>query len=205
MKLDDLKAGWKTEVTQVNETMDITQIIQSLEKETKKFDKHVKRRDILEISIALLLIPVWVWKLFYSASVIQSVGLLIAIVACVFIPYKLVKAKQVVTAKDNSILANLLVEKNKLENQKNLLESIAIWYISPLMVAIVLITAGARVNEAGLPLISETLVIYYGFCALLVVGVYLLNKRAAANKFGPLLDKVNRQISELKKLNEVSE
>jgi len=73
------------------------------------------------------------------------------------------------------------------------------------MVAIVLITAGARVNEAGLPLISETLVIYYGFCALLVVGVYLLNKRAAANKFGPLLDKVNRQISELKKLNEVSE
>jgi len=96
MKLDDLKAGWKTEVTQVNETMDITQIIQSLEKETKKFDKHVKRRDILEISIALLLIPVWVWKLFYSASVIQSVGLLIAIVACVFIPYKLVKAKQVV-------------------------------------------------------------------------------------------------------------
>jgi len=205
MKLDDLKAGWKTEVTQVNETMDITQIIQSLEKETKKFDKHVKRRDILEISIALLLIPVWVWKLFYSASVIQSVGLLIAIVACVFIPYKLVKAKQVVTAKDNSILANLLVEKNKLENQKNLLESIAIWYISPLMVAIVLITAGARVNEAGLPLISETLVIYYGFCALLVVGVYLLNKRAAANKFDPLLDKVNRQISELKKLNEVSE
>jgi len=205
MKLDDLKAGWKTEVTQVNETMDITQIIQSLEKETKKFDKHVKRRDILEISIALLLIPVWVWKLFYSASVIQSVGLLIAIVACVFIPYKLVKAKQVVTAKDNSILANLLVEKNKLEKQKNLLESIATWYISPLMVAIVLITAGARVNEAGLPLISETLVIYYGFCALLVVGVYLLNKRAAANKFGPLLDKVNRQISELKKLNEVSE
>jgi len=195
MKLDDLKAGWKIEVEQTNESIDLTNMVESIEKETNKLDKSVKRRDLLEISIALLLIPVWTWKLFYSASLIQSVGLWIAILACLFIPFKMLKAKQVDAPKEDSVLAFLAVEKMKLENQKKLLESIALWYISPLMLAIVLITAGAAVNSEGLPQINQGLGIYYISCALLSVGVYFLNKRAAKKQFTPLLDKVNQRIN----------
>ncbi len=203
MKFDDLKTGWKTEVEKTGKQQDLTRLVESLEKETKKLDKSIKRRDIMEISIALLLIPVWAWKLFYSASLLQTIGLWIAIVACIYIPYKLLKARQVESAKDDSLLAFLSVEKSKVEKQKELLETIAIWYLSPLMVAIVLITAGSKVDDAGVPQISEQLMVNYLFCGVLYVGIYFLNKRAAKKKFAPLLDRVNQQIQELKSLNNV--
>lgn len=202
MKLDDLKVGWESEVTQPEGQANLTEVLDSLVKETTKVDKSIKRRDILEISIALLLIPIWGWKLFYSAGMMQSIGLWIAILACIYIPYRLMKAKKVSAPQDDSVLAYLEVEKIKLQNQKFLLETIALWYISPLMTAIVLITAGATVNDVGIPQIALQLMIYYSFCALLVVGTYLLNSRAAKKKFQPLLDKVNQRISEI---NESSE
>jgi hypothetical protein len=205
MNFDDLRAGWKTEVEQTSQQVDLTKVIESIKKETGKVDKSVKRRDILEISIALLLIPVWVWKLFYSVSLIQTVGLWVAIFASLFIPYKMLKAKQVEAPKNDSLLSFLTVEKVKLKNQKNLLETVAVWYIAPLMLSIFLITLGARVNSDGIPEVTLSLVIYYVACALLSVGVYFLNKRAARRQFTPLLDKVEQRIKELEDLNEVSE
>jgi hypothetical protein len=203
MKLDDLKANWKTAIESDNSTQDLSPMIELLVKETSKVDKSIKRRDRLEISIALLLIPVWSWKLFYSASLVQTTGLWIAIVACLYIPYKLLKAKQINAPKDNSVMAFLQFEKIKIENQKKLLESVAVWYIAPLMVAIVLITAGATVDETGIPRITEQLAIYYGFCVMLVIGIYFLNKRAVKKQLLPLLDKIKQRISELNDLKEI--
>jgi hypothetical protein len=203
MKLDDLKANWKTAIESDNSTQDLSPMIELLVKETSKVDKSINRRDRLEISIALLLIPVWSWKLFYSASLVQTTGLWIAIVACLYIPYKLLKAKQINAPKDNSVMAFLQFEKIKIENQKKLLESVAVWYIAPLMVAIVLITAGATVDETGIPRITEQLAIYYGFCVMLVIGIYFLNKRAVKKQLLPLLDKIKQRISELNDLKEI--
>ena len=203
MKLDDLKANWNAEIASDNCTQDLSPMIKLLAKETSKMDKSIKRRDILEISIALLLIPIWSWKLFYSASLVQSIGLWIAILACLYIPYKLIRAKQVEAPKDNSVMAFLQVEKTKIENQKKLLESIAVWYISPLMLAIVLITAGATVDELGIPRLTEQLAIYYGFCMLLNIGIYFLNRRAVKKQLLPLLDKIKQRISDLNEFKEV--
>ena len=205
MKLDDLKNEWKNEITQLADKQNVSNVIESLEKEATKLDKSIKRRDFLEISIALLLIPVWTWKLFYTASLMQTIGLWIAILACLLIPYKLLKAKQVDARKDESILAFLNTEKNKLEKQKTLLESIAIWYITPLFTAIVLITAGATVDASGIPQITEQLAIYYSCCVLLVVGIYFLNKRAAKKQLAPLLDNINTRIQDLSNFSEVAE
>lgn len=205
MKLDDLKTSWKKEIEQPENKQDLSDLVKSLRKETSKLDKSVKRRDFIEISIALMLIPVWIWQLFVVTSLMQTIALWILIIACIFIPYKMTKAKQVDAPKDNSVMAFLEVEKVKLESQKKLLESIAVWYISPLMLGIILFTAGATVDEAGIPQINEQLAIYYFFCALLSVGVYWLNKRGAKKQFTPLLDKVNQRIKELTELNEVSE
>ena len=200
----NLKQDWKNEVLQVTDKQNVSNVIESLEKETTKLDKSIKRRDYLEISIALLMVPIWIWKLFYAASLMQSVGLWIAIFACLLIPYKLVKAKQVDTQKDDSILAFLNTEKNKLEKQKTLLESVAIWYIAPIFTAIILITAGATVDASGIPQITEQLAIYYGCCVLLVVGVYFLNKRGVKKQLSPLLDNVNKRIQDLKDFSEVA-
>jgi hypothetical protein len=66
-----------------------------------------------------------------------------------------------------------------------------------------LITAGATVDETGIPRITEQLAIYYGFCVMLVIGIYFLNKRAVKKQLLPLLDKIKQRISELNDLKEI--
>ena len=88
-------------------------------------------------------------------------------------------------------------EKQKVAQQKQLLESVVSWYIAPLAISIVLITLGATVDTLGVPQIHSNLMVYYGFLVLLIVGIYLLNKRAAKKKFGPLLENIEKRLKEL--------
>lgn len=197
MKLDDLKKDWQETIEKPSTTNDLTEVITMLEQQTTKIDKEIKRRDILEISIAVLLIPVWIYGLFNSAGTMQSTGLIIAILSCIYIPYRLLKAKKINAPKDTNIKAFLESEKQKLSQQKQLLESIVTWYIAPLTISIICITLGATVDASGVPHLNEQLITYYGFLGLLVVGAYLLNKRSAKKKFEPLLSKIEQRLSEL--------
>lgn len=197
MKLDDLKQDWQETIRPPSTENNLTEVIAMLEKETTKIDKEIKRRDILEISIAMLLIPVWIYGLFTSAGTLQTLGYIVALVACLYIPYRLINAKKVSAPKDTSIIAFLESEKQKVMQQKQLLESIVSWYIAPLATAIVLITLGSTVDATGLPHLNDFLIQYYGLLALLIVGVYFLNKRAAKKKFGPLLENIEQRLSEL--------
>jgi predicted membrane channel-forming protein YqfA (hemolysin III family) len=200
MKLDDLKTSWQEQVKEPTEQeylAALSDALNQLEKETSKLDKSIKRRDFLEISIALLLIPVWCWKLFYSAGLMQTVGLIVLILACIYIPYKLLKAKRIKAPKSSSVVDFLRVEKQKLENQKKLLETVAWWYISPMFLGIILVTLGAQLDEFGVPHINPQMWSYYGFCILLVIGTYGLNKRAAKKQFSPMINKVDQRLKEL--------
>jgi len=197
MKLDDLKQDWQQTLSSAPTTDNLKEVIKVLEKETTKIDNEIKRRDILEISIAILLIPVWIYGLFNSVSLMQTTGYIIAIVSCCYIPYRLVKAKRITISTDKSIKAFLETEKQKTQQQKQLLESIVWWYIAPLTISIVLITLGATVNGTGMPQLNSILTSYYGFLLLLIVGIYLLNKRAAKKKFAPLLKQIEQRLAEL--------
>jgi hypothetical protein len=197
MKLDDLKQDWQKNIEQVSAPENLNEVIQMLEKETTKIDKEIKRRDFLEISIALLLIPVWILGLFISKGSIQTIGYIIAIASCIYIPYKLISAKKVTAPKLSNIKAFLEREKQKISQQKQLLESIVWWYIAPLTLSIVLITLGGTVNEAGIPSMNDHLYFYYGCLTLLIVGIYFLNKRGAKKKFDPLLTNIEQRLTEL--------
>ena len=198
MKLDDLKQDWQETIITPSPSDNFDEVITMLEKQTTTIDKEIKRRDILEISIAILLIPVWIYGLFTSAGTMQSAGLILAILSCLYIPYRLLKAKKVTSTQSSNIKVFLETEKQKISQQKRLLESIAAWYIAPLTISIILITLGGTVDPSGMLHLSEPLIQYYGFLALLIVGIYFLNKRAAKKKFGPILEKIEQRLAELK-------
>ncbi|MEW6989757.1 hypothetical protein AADZ91_03620 [Colwelliaceae bacterium 6441] len=197
MKLDDLKQEWQQTVNTSCTEDNLTEVITALKKETTKIDKEIKRRDFLEISISIFLTPFWIFGLINSVSTMQTLGCWIALITSFYIPYKLVKAKQVPPTKNTSIKAFLLQEKQKLLQQKQLLESIVWWYIAPITTSIVLITLGATVDSSGSPMVNEHLTFYYGCLILLIVGIYFLNKRAAKKKFTPMLNNVEQRIAEL--------
>jgi len=197
MRLDDLKEEWQQEIEPAKCEDHLKALVDEVKTKTLKIDKEIKRRDILEILIALLLIPFWVYGLFSSAGNIQSIGLWVLIIACLFIPYKLIKAKQVSPTKDASVKGFLIKEQEKLKLQNDLVNSVVWWYLLPLLTGIILVTLGGTVNEFGVPQITEQLAIYYSFLGLLCIAVYLLNKRAANKKFAPLLKQVEKKLAQL--------
>ena len=124
MKLDDLKQDWQQAIETQSTPDSLTEVIDMIEQQTTKIDKEIKRRDFLEIGIAVFLIPVWLWTLLNSASTMQSIGLIIAIVACMYIPYRLISAKKVDTKKSSSVKDFLVQEKQKIQQQKQMLASL---------------------------------------------------------------------------------
>lgn len=199
MQLDDLKQDWQNTLQSEPVPTNLTEFIANIEQQTSKIDKEVKRRDFLEISVAVLLVPFWVFGLYISVSTMQTIGCVVALAACIIVPYRLTIAKRIEARKCNSIKDFLLQEKQKLSQQKQMLESIAWWYIGPITTAILLITLGANVDASGIPQINERMAWYYIFLAILIIGVYALNKQAAKKKFGPLLDNVNKHLSDIER------
>lgn len=197
MKLDDLKQDWQQAIETESTPDNLTEMINMIEQQTTKIDKEVKRRDFLEIGTAVIIIPFWIWGLLNSASTMQSIGFVIALAACIYVPYRLISAKKVDAKKSGSVKDFLVQEKQKIQQQKQMLESIVWWYIAPLTVAILLIALGGKVNEQGIPQISSSMYWYYASVGLLMVGVYFLNKRAAKNAFAPLLKNIEQRLAEM--------
>ncbi len=197
MKLDDLRIVWSKEVESEVSDSSISNVLSMIESETGKMDKTIRRRDLLETTTALFLLPVWFWKLFDSPSMISTLGLIVLILSCIFIPVKLWKSKQVGNRLTGSTRDFLESERVKLENQIGMLSSVFWWYLLPLSSGIFLFSLGVKVDINGAPIITNGLLVYYMICFIFMVLVYYMNKRSVNKKFIPLLQQINSQIKEL--------
>ncbi|WP_046006504.1 hypothetical protein [Pseudoalteromonas rubra] len=197
MKLDDLKQNFEQQIQSSSSEAKLTLQVDELKAKTKKYQRDIKVRDFMEISISLLLIPVWLYGLTISVNWMQSLGCVLATLTSLYIPYKLLKARRLTPCKDDSIRAYLHQERQRLAQQKQLLENIVWWYIAPVFVSVMLITLGANMDDEGVIRLALHMQVYYLLVLFGMVGIYFWNKRAAEKRFGPLLTRVEQQLNEL--------
>ena len=197
MKLDDLKQTWTQEVKALDINQNLGPAIEVLEKETISFDKQIKRRDFIETFVAAICIPAWIFGLTNADHWIETTGLIILLLACIFIPLILRKTRANETDKLVGIKSFLFNEKTKVKKQIKLLSNVVVWYIAPIFSGVILYTLGANIDESGQLQLDSHMWTYYGFVVALSVGVYLLNKQSVKKKFQPILEKIERQLTEL--------
>ncbi len=197
MQLDDLKLAWAEEVKILDNKPEISSAIDALEEETVKLDRDIKRRDVMESLIALCLVPFWIYRMFSYNSMIELTGLIILTLACLFIPYRLRKARHTLPNKLSSIKAFLTLEKQKIQSQMTLLGSVLSWYLAPLYIGIVLVSVGDRVDEAGAVVITEMLTYYLIFVTIFFGLIWWANIHAVKKKFKPILDRIEKRLAEL--------
>lgn len=197
MMIDDLKLEWKNEIIHKKDNVSLAFSSEPLEREANKIDKLVKRQNIIEIATSTLFLPVIVYFLLNSENAIQSMGYFIWIYVCLITPYKLVKARMIKVDKNKSMESYLQIEKRKTIEQLDLLRTFIWWHIIPILVGLVLVSAGSTMDGTGTLHISFSLKIYYSLCTLGSIGIYFYNKKMAVNKFKPLLDKINRRLDEI--------
>ncbi|WP_125720416.1 hypothetical protein [Pseudoalteromonas rubra] len=197
MKLDDLKQNFEQQIQSSSSEAKLTLQVDELKAKTKKYQRDIKVRDFMEISISLLLIPVWLYGLSISVNWMQSLGCVLATLTSLYIPYKLLKARRLTPSKNDSLRAYLHQEQQRLAQQKQLLETIVWWYIAPVFISVMLITLGANMDDEGVIRLESHMQVYYLLVLLGMVGIYFWNKRAAEKRFGPLLARVEQQLNEL--------
>src|SRR5687768_17441626 len=61
MNPDDLKQAWQAQSTQSKITIDPQLLLQEVRRNQKSFAEVILRRDMVEMSVGLILIPVWLF------------------------------------------------------------------------------------------------------------------------------------------------
>lgn len=167
-------------------------VLKELDGTIRKLEGGIKRRDRLEIIIALLAIPIFIYIFFINENSLTKLGSLIMIAYCLLVIYQLRNVKKHRKPFDplSTIKNQLINMRHYLSKEKSLLDSVLYWYLLPPFIGIFLITIGN-----GNPIASIS--IQMSVIAILYYYIYRLNKKAVRNRFNPLIQDLDLAIQEL--------
>lgn len=191
MELEELKKIWKKQESDEEESLSKEQLVVMLNNKLISFDEQIKKRDWIEITAALITAVVCIFILMNTQSIWFQLGSFTLIIASGIIIYKLKSVNAEDSGKqlkaDKSFGDHLAEELNKMKAQKRLLQSVIIWYLTPIFIGIVFFVIGfeQRVLYKGLYLTA--VVIIYGY-------IWKLNHDAVSDNVDPIINDLEEAI-----------
>jgi hypothetical protein len=191
MKWEDLSSAWTKSTSQ--QPMNLR--IADLEYRERTTHRRVRRRDLLETIVAVLLAPIFAATTYFLAREgvwLSSAASLLLTGSCLYIPWRLRKARRMLPTlrPDTPTLDYLRQERDALQAQYQLLNGILGWYLGPLGVGAVLLYAGIRGLSVDTAIYTTAVLALYGV-------IYLGNRAAARKQIKPLIDEIDQQIAQL--------
>lgn len=157
-----------------------------------QFEKSIKYRDLREIFIAAIMIPVFGVLAYDVPFFVSKIGALIIMFWCFFVIVKLVKTKKhKPIAPTESFIDYLQNTKAYLTAQKRVLDNALYWYILPCFTGIIIFFIGFNKN------FEKLLIIVFPVIGLAVI-IYYLNKHAVKKEFIPRLERIDELIKNAK-------
>jgi len=187
----DLKNIWQSSGNQDHFQFDKTQLIADLELNLKTFKKSIKFRDWREISVAIIMIPLFGFAAYKIPFVLSKIGAIIIVGWCIFLIIRLLTAKKNIgISPTNSYLNYLLKSREYLVAQKGLLDTVLYWYIVPSVTGVLLFFMGFDLSFLK-QIFFVTITLGLG------VFTFLINKYAVKNGILPRLQKIDDIIKNL--------
>jgi len=194
MKWESIQDQWQSANGSSKEAK-IQQYVQDAKNRERSLHRAVRRRDILETGIALLLVPFFgyfAWSSLGKEMWLAAFAATVLVGCCLYIPWRLHQARKLQPDPERSsdMLVYLHAELDATKAQYRLLKDILGWYLGPLGGAVILLYFGVQ----GWSLNT----LFYTLIVLGLYGViYLLNQKAAAHKIAPRIEQIENQIREL--------
>lgn len=193
MKENDLKILWKSvsDFEMVNFDRDL--INKEIKAQLNSFDRKIITRDVIEISVAILIIPVAIFIAYVLPNILIRTGAILMIPSILLIIYKILQVRKFKKPVDSLLNIRAYLETNLVyyKKQYELLDSVLYWYILPSMLCAILIITGLKL---------PTLKFFYALSITLGVAfvIYRLNKLTVIRKLDPLIKKIESELEELK-------
>ncbi len=195
MEESELKFLWKSVSDFEIVTFEKELLNQEVRQHVRSFNKKILVRDIVEIGMALMLIPIGIFIAYLIPDFFIRTGAILLVPSALVIIYKILKTRKIKKpvhrfTSNQEYLANNLAY---YQNQKQLLGSVLYWYILPPGICALLILTGL-----DLPALK----FYYALAITMGVGyvVYWLNKVTITKKIDPLIKRLEEELKELKRM-----
>lgn len=198
MKLDDLKSAWQEEISQSNPMEGLP--MKAIMNDVTKIHRAVRFRDfwmIFALAVGALLNVLFGWLTQEQVNWLSRLGVIIFIVVTAVMTVALLRTRSVTRSDDWTLRSRIEIEIERLEKQRRLLDSVAAWFLIPMLVAIALGSLGgyhARTGSYVPDLLGWT---YYVGCAALYGLTYWLVRREAKKKWEPLLARLRHILVDL--------
>lgn len=160
---------------------------------TRRFRRQVRFRDWREL-IASAVVAVMIAPATLHGSIISRTGAVIILIGLVLVAYRLWRARQFFTANDFDpalpVAVALEAELKQVDAQIHLLESVAWWYVAPLLGGSIILVAGTHRGAA--------FTAGYAFIvACLAWGIIALNRRAVRGTLRPRRADIVRLLAQI--------
>ena len=189
----ELKKIWQNSPQEEQLKFNHSKLLMDMDYSLKNFERDVRNRDLREVIVSILLMPVMVAIAFFIPAFLSKIGIALIVLALAFIVFKLKNVKKYKKEIDpvGSVKEQLLGMRHYVIKQKDLLDNVLYWYLLPLFIGIVLFFIGL-----GDSVLKTTLLI--GIAVVVCAGIYWINKKAVKEYYGPLLAKLHTAIELLK-------
>ena len=188
MNLDEFQQAWKSDAVQDRITIHPELLRNELQRNRQDFRRTIARRDCLEVGVALLLLPVWIYMGVTNSS---PWTWYLAVPAFIWVAgYILVfrmRHKQDPGHPDDPVLTCAKRSLAEVEDQIWLLRNVFWWYLLPLAIPILAYTAHLSwlKSRDWMDAISDANVFSFVFFLALFYFLYEINQRAVRVELEP--------------------
>lgn len=187
MDFEQLGETWRKGTGAAGESPD--QALQRVRQRSEELRRVVRRRDRLEIAVALVMLPLFGWLAVAGSNPVSRIGAAIVAIACLVIPFRLRAARRAESDPGQPLLLQLRQELASVQAQDRLLSSVAWWYLLPLGVGVILFVGGSASRLMGAGYAVIVIAFYY--------WLYRLNQRAVRTELVPRARELQGWISHL--------
>ncbi|WP_018476882.1 hypothetical protein [Pontibacter roseus] len=189
---EELKRIWNASTQQERVKLDLALLLQDVDNQLRALDRGIKFRNVLEIGVAVFLLPMFLISAVFIPFLLSKIGSIILMGFCAFLIYKLKKVRAQ-KPKDVALPLKEYLQEQRLylQQEMRLLTTVAYWYIAPFVVGMSLFFIGfAEIGAEGL---------WLKVVGAIVLGIviYFLNQWELNRRLKPMLEKLNQTISSL--------
>lgn len=204
MKDENLMSIWKKTDFDVQLQIDKGGLIEELKAKVSSVDRRIVYRNFLEITVAILFIPVFAYLFYETPYYLFKTGCLVMILWLGYLIYNIISTRRNKPKNTHllSLKENLKSQKKYLLKERDLINNVFYWYLLPPFIGQLLMLIGLNVHRDVLwknrflqDFLSTNIsshVIYIVFLILIYSWIYRLNKKAIRKDIQPVITDIEK-------------